>query len=393
MRIPTVLVLSAIVLASCSHPGADGPLPSGAQAGSAARLAPTGKYEVLYAFGGSDGSFPYAGLLAENGALYGTTEYGGNANDGTVFSVSPQGSERVLHSFSGGASDGSEPDAGLVYRDGTFYGTAKTAGAFDSGVVFSLGLGGKENVLHSFGKGHDGKRPHSTLTILNGALYGTTYAGGAYDGGTAYEMTTYGAEKVLFTFNKFYVDGQAPESNLLSVGGKLYGTTYGGGFYRRGTAYSLTFGGKESVLHSFGNAYDGSHPSNSNFLQYGGALYGTTCAGGAYNLGTIFTMTDSGKEHIIYSFGGTGGDATCPTDGLVVLHGLVYGTSYSGGSAGSGTVFAATFGGQENVLHSFAGGTDGALPTSPLTVLKDTLYGTTTIGGSSGDGIVFKLKP
>ncbi|MGH8297439.1 MAG: choice-of-anchor tandem repeat GloVer-containing protein, partial [Steroidobacteraceae bacterium] len=81
-------------------------------------------HSVLYSFaGGSDGVRPYAALIqASDGNFYGTT-YGGGANsDGTVFKLTPSGSETVLYSFAGG-SDGANPRAALIQAsDGNFYG-------------------------------------------------------------------------------------------------------------------------------------------------------------------------------------------------------------------------------------------------------------------------------
>src|ERR1700729_4002660 len=65
------------------------------------RIGPT--YRTLYSFKGSpDGAVPMPNLVAVNGALYGTTQFGGQTiNDGygTVFEVRPSGTERVLHTF------------------------------------------------------------------------------------------------------------------------------------------------------------------------------------------------------------------------------------------------------------------------------------------------------
>src|SRR5580704_15124391 len=71
------------------------------------------RFLYLYSFqGGADGSYPVANLSHTNGALYGTTQYGGSAHQGTVFTLSLSGAERVLYSF-GGGSDGAHPVAGL----------------------------------------------------------------------------------------------------------------------------------------------------------------------------------------------------------------------------------------------------------------------------------------
>jgi uncharacterized repeat protein (TIGR03803 family) len=45
---------------------------------------------TLYNFpGGGDGANPNAGVTGSDGVLYGTTFYGGSANNGTVFSLTP----------------------------------------------------------------------------------------------------------------------------------------------------------------------------------------------------------------------------------------------------------------------------------------------------------------
>ena len=63
----------------------------------------------LRSFGsGFDGVNPYAGLINVKGTLYGTTRGGGPNKSGTVFSITPSGTETVVHSF-GSGSDGVSP--------------------------------------------------------------------------------------------------------------------------------------------------------------------------------------------------------------------------------------------------------------------------------------------
>ncbi|MFY9739997.1 MAG: choice-of-anchor tandem repeat GloVer-containing protein [Candidatus Cybelea sp.] len=99
---------------------------------------------MLYSFGASeDGANPYAGLVNINGTLYGTTAYGGANGDGTVFSITPSGTETVLYSFKGGLGDGEYPFASPISIKGTLYGTTSQGGANCSpsggcGTVFSI---------------------------------------------------------------------------------------------------------------------------------------------------------------------------------------------------------------------------------------------------------------
>src|SRR5271165_2453754 len=136
-------IVLAAFLAGCSHGSFAPPLqPGGLYGGAQTRVAlePNAKgYGVIYSFqNGSDGAYPYAGLTALNGDLYGTT-YGGGATSGwgTVFKVSTSGAEQVLYQFQAG-NDGAHPYDGLVALNGTFYGTTAQGGTSGSGTVFSI---------------------------------------------------------------------------------------------------------------------------------------------------------------------------------------------------------------------------------------------------------------
>jgi len=124
--------------------------------------------------------------------LYGTTEFGGRNDNGTVFKVTTKGAETVLHSFKGG-SDGTYPAAGLIDVAGTLYGTTGGAGSVSScaggcGTVFKITTEGAETVLYSFAGGSDGNYPSASLIDLGGTLYGTTAYGGASNNGTVFKL-------------------------------------------------------------------------------------------------------------------------------------------------------------------------------------------------------------
>ena len=147
----------------------------------------------------------------------------------------------MLHSFADGA-DGAHPSAGLIDVKGTLYGTTGAGGAYSCGskgcgTVFSITPGGTEDVLHSFGNLADGTLPQASLVELNGKLYGTTTSGGAYDQGTVFRITPGGKEKVLYSFEG--ANGAQPLAGLIDVSGTLYGTTSAGGAYGDGTVFAL----------------------------------------------------------------------------------------------------------------------------------------------------------
>src|SRR5579871_4674408 len=123
------------------------------------------------------------------------------------------------------------------------------------------------------------------------------------------------AYSVLYSFKGGSRDGENPFAGLINVNGTLYGTTAGGGAYCAstgcGTVFSITTSGVESVLYSFKNDPDGSHPL-AGLLNVKGTLYGTTNGGGGIGYGTVFSITTSGKESMLYSFGGGSSDGQFP---------------------------------------------------------------------------------
>jgi len=181
---------------------------------------------------------------------------------------------------------------------------------------------------------------------------------------------------------------------LLDVGGTLYGTTYWGGATDNGTVFSVTPSGAESVIYSFKGGSDGGNPS-AGLISVGGTLYGTTYGNPAIGNGTVFSVTPSGTETVLYSFKG-GSDGAGPRAGLLEFNGLLYGTTLGGGN-GNGTVFNVTLAGTETVVHSFQGGSDGKDPQAALINVHGTLYGTTINGvqgnqDRGGEGGVFVWK-
>jgi uncharacterized repeat protein (TIGR03803 family) len=173
-----------------------------------------------------------------------------------------------------------------------------------------------------------------------------------------------------------------------------------------------------TILYSFKGGADGGVPEANLLRDSQGNFYSTTVYGGSNNAGTVFEIDATGRESVLHSFTGTGGDGAYPYGSL--LHdtpGNLYGTTSAGGAAcpapnshGCGTVFELSppSGGvgpwTETVLYSFTGTAgDGAFPMARLVRDPATgnLYGTTYSGGnlncpipySYGCGTVFELSP
>jgi uncharacterized repeat protein (TIGR03803 family) len=405
------------------------------------------KESVLYSFCAqtscADGANPMGGLVFDQkGNLYGTTSAGGSGIHGqwgAVFKLAPEGKYTVLYSFceQNGCSDGALPNAGLIFdRKGDVYGTTLEGGARGSGVVFKLTPEGDYSVLYNFcvlNGCTDGGYPAAGLVFdQKGNLYGTTVSGGANGQGVVFKLTPKGKETVLYSFcalkssQNDCADGALPYAGLvLDEKGNLYGTTFSGGAnnsnscygyfeYGCGVVFKLTPNGKETVLYSFCPQYpsctDGASPFAGLVLDPKGNLYGTTWLGGNNNpcdtggegCGVVFKLTPEGEETVLYRFCAQDNcvDGSLPHAGLVLsAKGDLYGTTQLGGAPGGGVVFKLTPEGKETVLHGFCwqdNCTDGQQPYAGLIFdQKGNLYGTTIYGGAGiyRGGVVFRLTP
>jgi uncharacterized repeat protein (TIGR03803 family) len=364
---------------------------------SAASPAHAAKYEVVYNFQGgtSDGSNVPAGLLKVGGLLYGMN-YGGGANgQGTVFSMTPEGVEKVVYSFQGG-SDGANPWADLIDVDGTLYGTTNGGGAGSAGTIFKVTTAGVETVLYAFTGNEvnlDGIGPMAGLVKVGPMLYGTTAGGDPVNAGTVFKITPAGAYTQLYHFLGG-VEPSGPTASLIPLNNRLYGTTFEGGFSHLGAAFVITKGGYLQTIHNFGAGTDGADP-NAALINVNGTFYGTTESGGTSEFGTVFSLTPAGVETVLHEFTGVGTDGGGPDGTLLNVNGTFYGTTgagYNKNGAFSGTLFSITPAGVLATLHTFGTGPDGIAPLGNLIKVGNALYGTSWSGGTDGKGTVFKYK-
>jgi|HubBroStandDraft_1064217.scaffolds.fasta_scaffold10059_3 uncharacterized repeat protein (TIGR03803 family) len=362
------------------------------------KVDPAGRETVLYSFtGGADGADPQSGVILDSaGNLYGTTLYGGTANQGVVYMVSAAGQETVLYSFTGG-DDGGEPFAGLI-RDaqGNLYGTTYSGGKHViDGVVFKLDAGGHETVLHSF-TGDDGAGPSGTLIRdPEGNFYGTTQGGGPAGifagSGVVFKLDPAGHLTVLYAFTGGQ-DGGVPWAGVVrDPAGNLYGTTSGVGLADQGAVFKLDPAGHETTLHTFTGGADGGHPRAGVILDSSLNLYGTATNGGTSGNGVVYRVDPSGEESVLYNFTGAS-DGSEPFAGVIRdPSGDLYGTTFLGGST-IGVVYRLNTAGQESVLYTFPGGNDGFYPAASL--IRDeagNLYGATEGGSTTNAGTVYRL--
>ncbi len=360
----------------------------------------------LYLFPGylNDGEYPYAGLVqGSDGNFYGTTVNGGPFNLGTVFRISPSGSETMLYWFAGSSyNDGQNPYAGLVQgSDGNFYGTTWGGGTHGNGTVFRISPGGSYTNLYSFvGDFNDGAAPYAGLVQgSDGNFYGTTWWGGPFNLGTVFRISPSGSETNLHSFVGYPNDGEYPYAGLVQGSdGNFYGTTWEGGADNEGTVFRISPSGTYTSLYSFGiTPNDGESPKARLVQGSDGNFYGTTYSGGTVlcNCGTVFRISPSGSETNLHSFVGYPNDGAAPYAGLVQGgDGNFYGTTYNGGPFNLGTVFRISPSGSETMLYWFASSSssDGYYPHAGLVQGSDgNFYGTTSSGGTYGQGTVFRL--
>jgi len=399
---------------------------------------------ALYSFrGGSDGAFPYAGVVLDaSGALYGTTFDGGGRGCyrlgcGTIFKLTPTKSgyaESIVHRF-GGPGDGAGPNGLITDRIGAFYGTTQRGGTGPCdggcGTIFKLAqIHGRysESVLFSFQDDAQGGSPSGALVMdASGALYGATIRGGdaavcvmyGFYCGTVFKLTPTGSRYALSTLHTFAGggDGAGPMGGVVfDATGDLFGTTYYGGQSAShcgstgcGVVFELAPNGtvyEERVVHTFQGGSDVSLPSAPLAVGDSGSIFGTTEFGGTSkcsrlhenHCGVVFDVTPAGKGYetrVAHRFGDGAHDGGVPLASLVAQPGgTLVGTTFYGGSQacgdeygpyGCGAVYALRASGTgcvERVVHTFALPTNGFYPAAALTPDgKGSFFGTATQGG------------
>lgn len=384
-----------------------------------------------------------AGLTLYKDKLYGTTQHGGDNNDGTLFSIEPEsGIYQKLFDFEKSIS-GSRPNATLtVYKD-KLYGSTTIGGENESGILFSFDPNTSDfQKLFDFNK----ETPSAALTVFNGKLYGSTNKNGVILGGAlfAFDPMTNTFE-TLFEFD-FWTSGGEPYATLKLFNGLLYGSTINGGQNGSGTIFSfdpvsvtfqklfditetnsrnrsytaltpfndIMYGvltsdnfsfpvrnvgtlfsfdpenrGFENLI-EFGQSNDGGRYPESGLVEFKRILYGTTMFGGDNDNGIIYSFDPlTGIQRKLFDFDEfTSGSG--PAAGLTLYENIFYGATREGGLHGHGTLFSFDPSTESfQILFDFDEFTSGSMPSAALTLYNDRLYGSTIIGGANDDGTLF----
>ncbi|HZT42635.1 MAG TPA: choice-of-anchor tandem repeat GloVer-containing protein [Chthonomonadaceae bacterium] len=405
-------------------------------AGVLFRLSLTGIFKVMHTFStadpitgaNADGDQPWPPVQGPDGALYGTTTFGGANGQGTLYRYMPATGLTTLYAFGATATDGAQPEGGLaVGTDGNLYGTTFNGGVQQSGVVFQATTSGAVTILCSL----DNWTWSGLVWAPDGNLYGTFEDGGANSGGEIYGVSPTGAFRDVYDFG--YTSLAFP-SGPLAVGpdGALYGTAIGypsgafrvdlagnfsvldtfsfpegaypyaglavgsdGNFYSAmtygatglGSIYRLTPAGAFTTVHKF-KAAKGLGPDSPLLQTPDGNMYGTTLGGGDGH-GGVYRLAPDGSVKNLHSFNGRDGDR--PYWGLCLgSDGALYGSTQTGGRYGHGTLFRITTDGLFKSLYSFSGA-DGDDPQGLAAASDGALYGSTCSGGAGGNGTLFRV--
>ncbi|MBN1527346.1 MAG: hypothetical protein JW919_07180 [Candidatus Omnitrophica bacterium] len=362
------------------------------------------QYTLIHSFNKTDGYYPSSSLFMDyQGNFYGITGHGGAYGWGTFFSFDSDGSNfTTILSFD--ETMGHHPCFSSVIVDplGTLYGTSQWGGAYNGGTIFSMDLDGNDySIIHSFTI--PGVPPFGGLVRdLQGKFYGTTPGGGDYGYGTVFSIDSDGSNfTTLYSFNNG-VTSSPLTTLIMDSRGTLYGTTASGGAYGWGAIYSIDSDGSNyRTLHSF-NEGEGQSAHATLIMDSQGVLYGTAWAGGDDKCGTIFSMNSDGSNYrTLHTFDVTEGNS--PFGGLIMdSQGKLYGTTSGEGIGGPdlqetgyndyGTIFSINSDGSDfRTLYTF-NGIDGDSPFASLFMGPEgKLYGTTQWGGEYGWGTIFSI--
>jgi uncharacterized repeat protein (TIGR03803 family) len=381
---------------------------------------------VMYSFtGNNNGTEQWANLtLGSDGYLYGITSRGGEKDSGVIYKILPDGTNyQVIYDL----NYTSNTFAPLTEYNNKLYGVTQGAGSYGGGTIFSINHDGSNyTLLHSFTIAN-GVAPTAGLYFsrYNNKFYSTTKLGGNINcplnpessgsGVIAGCGTLYSFDPSNNNFTMLYafdgsvgsepfssfsqVDNTPPESNPI-----LYTTLGYGGPYGHGAIVSWNMSNETSespsLVYAFGlNNTDGKCPwASPTFVN--GVLYGTTWVGGTSDTGIIYKLDGLQTENILHNFTSQAG--TNPySDLLLASDGNLYGTTYDGGTgncgidqygaSGCGTVFKFTPSGQYSVMANFDR-TNGSYPRAGLIEVNKKLYGVTTEGGVGNKGVIFQIN-
>ncbi len=354
-----------------------------------------------YSFITSDGYRPSGQMVeASTGLIYGVCQYGGSNSHGTIFEYSITNDTMIKKGDFSGTITGRNATAGLMKaNNGKLYGTCYSGGANDYGTLFEFNLV-TSSITNKFDfDAVNGRYPRANLIqAANGKLYGTTYQGGfsTYGNGTIFEfnITTDSLKKLHVFFGSNSSKGYYPQGSLLETtpGKFLLSLSYGGPNSYSGSIAEYTVATNTLVDKKFFDKFSTGIGAHGNLIKSSitSKYYGVTLYGGTGDNGVLFEFDNAldtiiKKRDLSPSINGKN-----PTNSLLhASNGKLYGVARSGGS-GRGVVFEVDITTNTMVKKAEFDGANGAYPAGTLIEVNGKLYGTTYYGGNNDDGVLYE---
>lgn len=357
-------------------------------------------FSLLTTFTHTNGREPRGNLLkASNGSVYGTTFYGGSSSGGTLFEYNPSTStftKRV--DFTG--TNGSYPYSGLIQSStGKLWGVTTSGGSNGEGVIYEYTI--SNNTLtrrYSLSSSTNGSYPYCDLIEApNGDLYGTAPGGGANGQGTlfSFDTTSYSFTNEM-SFNWGFNGRQPYASLMITPSGKIFGMTLEGGWYDNGVLFEYEYlTSTYSVKCEFISYGLGKKPIAGMIKASNNKLYGTTETGGRYGGGVLFeldpaTNTYTVKKH--FNQDTTGTESSSPL--LQAANGNIFGFTTTNGPSGYGTMFEYNPTNDSFFVRvNFSNSNGQPLYNAMTQHSNGNIYGTIRGGGTYGYGHLFEYNP
>jgi hypothetical protein len=346
-------------------------------------------YNVVYAFGGSDGCDPrHDAMVLINGSLYSTTQGINDTskdtyNNGDAHALVPGGTPSIVLTYAGAPNQGAQQHSSFTL-DQTFgnviFGQTAKGGTKDEGQVYAMTPSGSAYYpIHDFTKS-EGTEAHGRIIQLGSTLWGITRSDASGGGGSVFSLVLSYANgipqpqptiNIIHAFVSGGTDAYFSDHGYVTPvteGGQivLYGMTQCGGGGTGGDSHHCGSGmgdgaifrvtphqtngqydgtGTYSVYYAFqgqdtalpNGEHDGADPYGSLYYDStSGYMYGMTAYGGSSDDdGTVFRFIPGSLStyQVIYHFTGKNGDGAKPIDNVIISGGTIYGMTVYGGTS------------------------------------------------------------
>jgi uncharacterized repeat protein (TIGR03803 family) len=366
------------------------------------------------------GGRPDSLIQGTDGNFYGAAQVSSEGSSaplgGTVFSLTPTGTLKVLHTFVPGPqknyAQGVLPGALIEGPDGKLYGDTLYGGINGCNGYCGYGLLYRVNtdgtgfqVIHKFCSQKncaDGYAGYSMVVGTDGNLYGTTYYGGTGSCGTSGCGTLFrvtpstGAYKVVYNFS-LSTSGEDPSALIVAADGTFYGlseSSTGEMLFH----YTEATGQFTAMLLPF-PLFNGL-PSRGSILTLGpnGNLYGIYGIYGVSGLG-LFEVDADGSNLQLFSFYTTQDGGGDPQGMLLATDGNLWINDYNGSDGYGDILTVSPTDGSLIQAFSFFSSTAavGAYPGVMMQASDGTIWGATgqfgkVPKGKFADGTVFSVN-